>query len=336
MTTPRLTFFCELDAEALLQTLSEPVLADLRELQAGLSLGIRDLSPTRAEAVRRLNQAGIPVVAWLLLPKDQGYWFNLDNAEQAAARFEAFRAWTDENGLAWAGVGLDFEPDIRDLEQWATDQWALLPRLLKRSLNLRRQRTGQAAYTRLAAHIRAAGYPVETYQYPVIADERISRSSLLRRLVSLADIRADTEVWMLYTSILRPNGIGVLGSYGPEADAIGIGSTGGGEDPGIGDPRPLDWDEFSRDLRLAWHWSDHIYVFSLEGCLNQGFLPRLKNFIWDQPILLPDEASLRINGLRGTLRSILWLSAHLGPLLAGVLGGFWMLDSLRRLLQRKG
>ncbi|HEX7973522.1 MAG TPA: hypothetical protein VF498_03865, partial [Anaerolineales bacterium] len=169
MSTPRLTFFCELNGEALPQALSEPVLSDLLELQASLSLGIRDLSPARAEAVRRLNRAGIPVVAWLLLPKDQGYWFNLDNAAQAADRFEAFKTWTDENGLSWAGVGLDIEPDIRDLEQWASDQWGLLPKLLKRSMNLRRQRAGQAAYARLVARIHAAGYLVDTYQFPVIA-----------------------------------------------------------------------------------------------------------------------------------------------------------------------
>ncbi|HEX7974856.1 MAG TPA: hypothetical protein VF498_10635 [Anaerolineales bacterium] len=98
----------------------------------------------------------------------------------------------------------------------------------------------------------------------------------------------------------------------------------------------MDWEEFSRDLRLAWHWTERIYVFSLEGCVNQGFLPRLKNFIWDQPILLPEEATLRINGLRGTLRSLLWLSAHLGPLLAGMVSGFWLLVSLRRWIRRKG
>ncbi len=46
----------------------------------------------------------------------------------------------------------------------------------------------------------------------------------------------DTEVWMLYSSNLRGRsnrphfGLGVLWSYGSQAQAIGVGSTGGGID----------------------------------------------------------------------------------------------------------
>ena len=78
---PRLTFFCELEADAL-ETLfaDSSVIDNLVTLEASVSLGILDLSPGRAAVVRRLNEAGIPVIAWQLLPKEQGYWFNLGNA----------------------------------------------------------------------------------------------------------------------------------------------------------------------------------------------------------------------------------------------------------------
>src|SRR3712207_8982240 len=45
----------------------------------------------RAAVVRQLNTYGIPTIAWLLLPHDQGYWFNLGNYPQAIARYHAFR-----------------------------------------------------------------------------------------------------------------------------------------------------------------------------------------------------------------------------------------------------
>jgi len=89
-----------------------------------------------------------------------------------------------------------------------------------------------------------------------------------------------------------------------------IGSTGGGVDIGLVDMRPLDWEELSRDLRLAWYWCEDLYIFSLEGCVRQGYMGRLKGFQWDYPILLPDDQIRRVNGWRGTIRSGLWLFAH--------------------------
>src|ERR1700733_14460574 len=66
---PRLEFACELATEQLQSLFSKPdVIDDLRQLNAALSLSLIDLSPGRAGVVRRLNEAGIPVTAWLALP----------------------------------------------------------------------------------------------------------------------------------------------------------------------------------------------------------------------------------------------------------------------------
>jgi hypothetical protein len=56
------------------------VIADLKELNAGLAVAILDFTPERAELVRTLNQAGIPVIAWLVLSKEQGFYFSAENA----------------------------------------------------------------------------------------------------------------------------------------------------------------------------------------------------------------------------------------------------------------
>jgi hypothetical protein len=82
-----------------------------------VSLALLDLSAERAAVVRRLNEVGIPVVAWLLLPKDQGYFLTMDNLPQMAARYTDFQAWTAQYNLCWAG--LDLELDIREFQQFA-------------------------------------------------------------------------------------------------------------------------------------------------------------------------------------------------------------------------
>src|SRR5262249_38868348 len=117
--TRRLTFFCELDAPELGALLADgTVITQLASLGTQVSLGLCDLSAARAVAVQRLNAAGIPLIAWQLLPAEQGYWYNLSNPHHAAARYAAFQAWTHEHGLHWAAVGIDIEPDIREVARF--------------------------------------------------------------------------------------------------------------------------------------------------------------------------------------------------------------------------
>src|SRR5512142_1814849 len=273
---PDLTYACELAAQPLQQLFANPeVLSFLQETQAALALGIIDLSPERAEVVRRLNEAGVPVTAWLLLPKDQGYWFNLDNHPQAVARYSQFKTWTQENGLRWARIGLDIEPDIRILQVLISHPWNGGKQFLRNVLNTPRLSRGARAYHALIRQIHADGYPVETYQFPFIIDERQAHSSTLQRLAGLVDLpESDREVLMLYSSYMRPWGQGALWSYAPRAQGIGVGITGGGvEMEGVLDTRPLNWPELQTDLLLARKQSEYIFIFSLEGCIEQNFLP---------------------------------------------------------------
>ncbi len=335
MSIPRLTFFCELDQAALPALFADPsVIANLQVLNARLSLGLLDFSPERATVVHQLNQAGVPVVAWLLLPPEHGYWFNMDNAHQALECYQNFKAWTLEHQLMWAGVGLDIEPDLRDLQGLRSVWWRVAPRWLVRGLKVRRFNTARAAYRSLVAQIHADGFPVEAYQFCLIADERVMGSTFLQRTTGIVDIAVDREVWMLYTSFIRPNGPGMLGSYGVEAQAIGLGSTGGGVEIAADIP-PLSWDELARDLRLAWNNCNDLYIYSLEGCVRQGFLVQLKGFAWDQPIILPEDSIVRVEGWRHGLQSVLWLMAHLYLVGLAILGALGVIFGLRRFLRQR-
>lgn len=309
-----LTFFCELAPEPLRELFNtEGVIDDLQAMRAGVSLGLLDLSAERAEVVRRLNRAGIPVTAWLLLPPEQGYWFHAGNVPQARARYEAFRTWTADEKLQWAGVGLDIEPDIHELRRWAEAPLRSLPGMLSRLL-LRggRTREARAGYQALVERIRADGHRVDAYQFPFIVDERQARSSVLRRVAGVVDVPADREVLMLYTSFVRPRGAALLWSYAPGTGSLAVGSTGGGvELPGVLASPPLDWTELSRDLRLAVRWTHDLHVFSLEGCVKQGFLSRLRVFDWDAPVDPPWVESRRVDAVRRAARGVLQASGRL-------------------------
>jgi hypothetical protein len=318
MSRPRLTFFCELEAKPLQTLFALPDIVSLADLNASISMGILDLSDERAEVVRRLNEVGIPVVAWLLLPTEDGYYFNIYNASLAAERYYDFKKWSDRHDLQWEGVGLDIEPDIRELEKLSTARLQMLLLMIRRAYNRKPFNQARRIYRDLIHQIRKDGFRVDVYQFPLIADERSARSTLLQKSIGLIDLPADREVLMLYTSFLRPDGPGILWSYGCHAQSIGIGSTGGGVDLDILDLTPMKWEELERDLRHAWVFTDDIHIFSLEGCLRQGYLNRLKEFQFDHPIIEPRELSEKVEIWRRSLQSGLWIGSR--PwLMAGLL-----------------
>ncbi len=295
------------------------MIESLGALNARVGLGILDLTPDRASVVRKLNEARIPVVAWLLLPMEQGYWLNINNALQATARYHAFKLWTEEYGLHWAGIGLDIEPDIREVERFVTDKPRLLLAVLCRLFSSEKFRAAQAAYKALVSKMQLDGHQVDSYHIPLMVDERRVGSTLLQRVAGLVDVPSDREVLMPYTSFLRPHGPGILWSYAADAQSIGVGSTGGGVDvAGLSSVPPLSWEELARDLRLARYWSDDIHIFSLEGCVEGGFLGRLIDFNWEGPVEVPYESAKVIDRLRRGLRAVLWISARPYLLLVGL------------------
>lgn len=332
MSFPHLSFACELNTPDLQTLLADGnVTKDLQALHASISMGILDISKERAQVVKKLNKAGVPVVAWLLLPKDQGYWFSLENASQAVDCYRAFKSWSSEYGLIWDGIGLDIEPDIREIRVWMTRRWHILWYMLRRSFNWRLYKNARRIYRTLIDEIHADGYRVDIYQFPFIIDDRKAESTFLQRATGIIDLPADREVLLLYSSFARPHGAGFVWSYAPSAGSIGIGLTGIGVETDLAiHSSPMSWNELERDLRLAWYWSDDLFIYSLEGCVKQGFLHRLKSFVWDQPFITPTESALWVENWRGLLQTVLWISTHTWLIALGIFGLVLLFVPLRR------
>jgi hypothetical protein len=76
----------------------------------------------------------------------------------------------------------------------------------------------------------------------------------------------------------------------------------------------LTWEELAGDLRLARQFCDQILIHSLEGCVWQGFLPRLRSFEWAD-VEGPPDGVRAAAALRTSLRATLWASSHPAPVL---------------------
>ena len=315
---PVLTFFCELPETELINLFADSTVIDtLSQLNACVSMGLMDLSDGRAEIIRRLNDASIPVTAWLLLPEADGYWFNVNNAHEAVAFYHAFHDWSETNGLLIGAVGLDIEPDRREIEQIRDNAEAGIQLLWKKLTDASVINMAQALYEDLVDDIHADGYITESYHLPVIVDEREMQSTLLARLGGLLDVKVEREVLMLYSSFF-PNGVGMLQNYGSDAQYIAVGSTGGGVDIGDLHRLTLDWEALARDLRLAAQHTDRIYIFSLEGCVEQGFLSQLIDFDWNVTVTVPTEQIEAVEQFRGVMKAILWASKYPLQILAAI------------------
>ena len=307
---PHLTFFTELEEKHLVALFSDDRLIDqLVELKVHISMGILDFSPARAEIVRRLNAAGIPLVAWQLLPEEQGYWYSLDSASFAAEHFRLFSDWSSREGLKWDAIGIDIEPHIDEFRELLTYNlrtlFSLFKRLWGRTLLFEES---CALYESLVARMHADGFAVHSYELFFMADERRTGSSLLSRLFGIAPTPADMRVGMLYSSLFRPFGAGLLRVYASSFDSAAVGITGGGvELEGVERKPPMSWEEFSRDLLIAQGASRNIHIFSLEGCVAEDYMDRLMTFDWDAE---PESATgwtaaLSVTRFLGT--GLLWL-----------------------------
>lgn len=336
MQKPSLTFFCELEAEALSELFSGSKVTNyLTKLNANLSLGLLDLSPQRAEVVKKLNRAGIPVTAWILLPKEQGYWTSLDTLSETAQRYLEFKDWASKNKLVFAAVGLDIEPKLDLMASMSKNPLKQVITLFKRFLFESRIADSELSARALIHNIQMDGYPVETYQFPTVVDERKAKSKVLAKTLGLPALPSDREVLMLYSSFFPSYSDSILWSYAQQCQAVGVGSTGGGvEIDGVAPLKTLRWIDLKRDLLLASKTVRNLYIFSLEGCVNNNYMDRLLNLDWDTQVIPPTRSAMGISLIRKVGQSLLWALSHPLEVLFGLILGAVLIKKLRKLFLR--
>jgi uncharacterized membrane protein len=310
-------------------------------MKVAIRIGLHDFSPERTQTIQKLNKAGIPLVAWLLLPEKDGYWFNMHNGEKAEIRYNNFIKWTSDNNLIWAGIGLDLEPDMNDEKLALSHPWILAWKVYKRLYDNKSVRDGKQLYHSLIAKMKADGYSVENYIIPFVYEERARKTSSVQKLLGIVDIETDKEIPMLYTSAMGNPGIIPL--YHRDNMPIALGSTGGGvKIQGI-ELAALSWDELERDLLIASKLTDEIHIFCLETSVQKGFLNKIKNLDFDKRSPDISEETEKQNKIDGTIRFIIailnhpfWLTVVVLAILVGILFGIYkLITGIFRLFIRK-
>ncbi len=298
--TPEISFFVEMPGDNIEQLFDDSSLvSQLVKMKASLRIGILDFSTERTRVIQKLNKAGIPVTAWLLLPQDEGYWFNAGNADQASSRYDNFREWTRRNNLKWAGIGIDLEPDMNDIKQMMVHPWKIAWKVYKRLYTGSQLEEAQKKYNDLIGRMHADGYTVESYLIYWMYDEREAGTHSLCRLMGVNDLKNTREIPMTYTSLTRDPAI--IPVYFHEGMPLGLGSTGGGVDIGGQVAPVLSWDELHRDILIASQYTHEIVIFSLEGSVEKGWLPKIASIDFSEQ---PPDISAKITAYNKTQKYI--------------------------------
>jgi hypothetical protein len=315
---PVFSFFNELKSPQLVHFFSDStIIPTLQKLQAEVRMGILDLTPERASIVRQLNQAGIPVVAWLLLPEEQGYWFHSGNGELAINRYKEIKKWSDENSLQWKGIGIDLEIDINDAKLLKSNPWKLVWRMFTRLYDTSPIEEGRKKYAELLAAMKADGFIVESYYVPFIKDEVSIHRTALQQITQFLDVSTEREIPMLYSSFMgQPDGI--LQVYGKDAHVrmVALGSTGGGFDPSM---PSMSYDQLVHDLNVASKFAGEVHIFSLEGCVEKGYLTRLINYQFDPSIQINTIQVEKVQKMQKMARLFSTVLSYPTLFLAGIL-----------------
>ena len=306
---PKISFYCELPGTEFIELFTDSTLInELVEMKVALRIGLHDFSPGRTSTIQKLNQAGIPLFAWLLLPEEDGYWFNMQNGAKAEKRYADFRNWTIENHLKWEGIGLDLEPDMNDGKLAFSHPWKLVWKVYKRLYDNKSLKAGKELYQNLIARMKADGYMVESYIIPFIYEERTRKTTSVQKLMGIVDIETDKEIPMLYTSAMGNPGI--IPIYHRGKMPVALGSTGGGVKVEGIQLASLSWDKLERDLLIASKLTDEIHIFCLEASAQKGFIAKIKNLDFDKKapdITAEIEKQYKMNGF---IRFIIVISDH--------------------------
>ena len=278
-----ISFFNELKSPELVQLFKDStIIPNLQAIHGEIRMGTLDLTPERAAIVKKLNEAGIPVVAWVVLTEDDGYFSNSINAHLSKKRYQEIKNWANQNQLKLKGIGFDFEIDMNDLKLAKSSPLKLVckmfTRLYEDDNNLK---LAKLKYDTLMTQVKADGYVVEGYYMPYINDEVANGTSAIQKMTRFIRYNTGNDIPMLYSS-LNGNGDGMLKLYGADIHlyAAGLGSTGGGIDTsGL-----LSYERLVHDMNVAFKTVKEVHIFSLEGAVKSGMLSKLLTYQYDSTV----------------------------------------------------
>lgn len=248
-------------------------------------------TPAMAEALRRLDAAGVPVGIWPLLTDEDGYWPSAVNVLPFARAVGDGLAWCRAEGIAVRTLAFDLEPTLQAthalLRGSAGERLGWLKAARGAAAGRKAARaTARQAWTELCRAAHAEGIETLAAVFPPIVLDGLWRRSVVQALLDtpVHGVPFSRICPMVYTTVLASllGGtpglaralVGVCGralswQVGPERVSLSLGLVAPGklgDEPAFASPADL-----RADVRAArTSGVDDLALFSLEGALGRG------------------------------------------------------------------
>ena len=158
---------------------------------------------------------------------------------------------------------------MNDAKLALSHPWKFAWKAYKRLYDNKSLKAAKGIYQSLISDMKADGYTVESYIIPYLFEERARKTTSLQKLLGIVDIETDTEIPMVYTSLM--DNPGILPVYIKKGHPAGIGSTGGGVNVGGFELAALTWEKLERDILIASELTDEVVIFCLETSVQKGY-----------------------------------------------------------------
>lgn len=128
------------------------------------------------ELVRKANALDIPVIAWIVIPYEQGYWAYEGNAQENFDAVKAWAAWRKANGLKFVSVALDQEFSWQNLRTYVAavtspDRDKALGEWMRGNVDPARQCQALRTYGEMISWAHREGIAIDAAEAPMIADD---------------------------------------------------------------------------------------------------------------------------------------------------------------------
>ncbi|MCC6215328.1 MAG: hypothetical protein IT376_10690 [Polyangiaceae bacterium] len=250
--------------------------------------------PELARLGRDAADQGVRIGAWLLLPREDGYWIHEGNVEAVDAAVRRLLAWRDSpGGLGFDTVSFDLEPAyayseaLREAQRTDPSRWLSL---LREHLVPERFARARDALARTVDRVTAAGVRAHAVTYPLVLDQPAGSSAIEDALdVPVSGLAWSEVSFMVYETPFAQQagswfGPALIHDYARTAverfgeragiDLGIVGEVGLGVDPGDRYPDP---DSLRADVAAALAAGvrpEHVRVYSLAGLLAEGGVAR--------------------------------------------------------------
>lgn len=205
------------DRSALTPDVWRALQADRVPLYLHLRYG-RDFGPTvpatRNDAValvRKANALGIPVISWIVIPFDQGYWAYQGNAQANFDAVKAWAGWKRANRLRFESVVLDQEFSWQNLKAYVPLAKSRDPQGLSAwmagNIDPEAQCAALRTYRDLISWAHQEGIRADAAVAPMVADDLADGDMALQNALQIsATSRYDRMYLMTYRSAVSQAG----------------------------------------------------------------------------------------------------------------------------------